>query len=248
MNPKNHSAHKLHSGTAAWAAGLIVTLFLAGCATKPSGTISASRERAMGRGDASRKLGDGIKLLMDSVSKPTGAFHFSYKGQKNINPKFPQTPNAKPEVGPFEIEADVSADELAISETKGKEKKTTKAMKTDQLGYPMAQLELTGALLDPSFTLAFGGIVARSAGSETVEGVAADKYEFDSTTAPATAKASMETAMAMLGGKVKFKSVKGTAWTDKATGRLVKLNVDSELTDQAGDNWKEHDEFVVSPK
>lgn len=248
MNCKESAWKKLLREPAVLLAGLTAVLLLAGCGSKPSSTTSARLERAMGGGDASRKIGDGIKVLMESISKPASAFHFSYKAQKNINPKFPQDESAKPEVGPVEIEADVSPEELSISSTRGTKKTQSKAQKTDQLGWPMAQLELTGALLDPSFALAFGGAAARSAGSESVEGVAADKYEFDTSNAPAGARAGMEMAMAMMGGKVKFTSVKGAAWVDKATGRMVKFNVETDLADKAGNSWKEHDEAVITPK
>ncbi len=227
---------------------VVATLLLVGCGNKPSPSSSARTERAMGGGDVAHKMSQGTKLLMDSVQNPPAPFHFSYKAEKNINPKFPQDEKAKPELGPVEVEADVSADELSFKSTRGKKSTESKAKKSDQLGWPMAQLELTGSLLDPAIALAFAGAVARPAGSDTVGGVGTDKYEFDTATATGGAKAGMEMAMGMLGGKVKFRAVKGAAWVDKATGRMVKFNIDSELSDKAGNSWKEHDELLVTPK
>ena len=189
-----------------------------------------------------------MKGLMESVQNPPAPYHLSYKSQQNLNPKYPQDPSAKPEMGPLDIEADVTAEELGITETKGTKKTESKAKKSDDLGWAMAQLELTGALLEPSIAMAIGGAVARQSGSETVGGVAADKYDFDTSTATGAAKTGMEMAMGMLGGKVKFNSVKGSAWVDKASGRLVKFNIDSEMSDKAGNNWKEHSEAEVTPK
>ncbi len=220
----------------------------AGCGSKPSPPTSAVSERAMGGGDAAKKMNDGMKLLMEWPEHPGSGFHFSYKAQKNINPSFPREQNATPKVGPVEMEADVTSEEISISETRGGKKKDTKAKKTEDLGWPLAQLQLTGTLLDPSLAMAFGSSVARSAGSEDVGGRATDKYEFDTSTAPAGARAGFEMAAAMLGGKVKFSSVKGTAWVDKATGRLVKFDIDTELSDQAGNSWKEHQEGTATPK
>lgn len=226
---------------------LMAILLLAGCGQKPAPTTSVTTERAIGARDASQKMSDGMRVLMDSIQNPPGAFHFSYKAQKNLNPKFPEGENAEPEVGPIEIEADVTPEDVNISQIRGAKKTETKAKKSDEIGWPMAQLALTGSLLDPGLAMAFGGATARTAGSESVGGVLTEKYEFDTATASGAAKAGMEMAMSMMGGKVKFKSVKGVAWVDKATGRMVKFTLDTELIDKAGNPWKEHDELLVTP-
>jgi hypothetical protein len=220
----------------------------AGCGSKPSPLTSAVKERAMGGGDAAKKMNDGMKLLMEWTQHPDTGFHFSYKAQKNINPNFPHQEKAKPEVAAVEMEADVTPEEISVSETQRGKKKNTSAKKSDALGWPLAQLQVTGTLLDPSLAMAFGSSVARSAGSEDVGGRPTDKYEFDTTTASASARAGFEMASAMLGGKIKFTSVQGTACVDKATGRLVKFNIDTELSDQAGNSWKEHQEGLVTAK
>ncbi len=221
-------------------------LLLAGCKGKSSGP-SALQERAMG-GGATQKVSGATNLLMESINDPKAALHISYKAQKNINPKFPMEPEAKPEVGPVEMEADVTPDGINVSETTGTKKTEKKANKADEIGWPMAKLEVMGPLLDANFALAFGGVVARPAGSDTVGGIATDKYEMDTSTAPPAAKAGFEMAAAMLGGKVKINAVKGTAWVDKANGRLVRFNLDTELSDKAGNSWKEHHEGMAVPK
>lgn len=198
--------------------------------------------------NAGRKIGDANKLLMDSLTKPTAAFHYSYQAQKNINPKFPTDPKAKPEVGPVSIEADIAPDELSVETVEGKKKTETKAKKSDPMNWAMAQLSLTTSMLGPAMDLAFATPVAKSAGTESVGSMTAAKYTFDTSQADASQKTGMAIAMGMLGGKVKIGSLKGAAWVDQATGKLVKYTIDSELSDQSGDSWKEHEEMLITPK
>jgi hypothetical protein len=67
-----------------------------------------------------------------------------------------------------------------------------------------------------------------------------------------TADASTQAALAMLGGmlngKVKIKSVKGSAWLEKSSGRLVKFDLDTDLSSQDGHSWQEHYAVLVTPK
>jgi len=226
---------------------LAATLLLAGCGTKPS-TSSARLERSVSETDASRKLGNSMKLLTDSMKDPASPLHFSYKAQRNLNPRYPMDPNAKPEVGPVSLQADVAADSLHISETRGQKKEENKAKKPDQLAWSMGQLSLIGALADAGFALAFGTPVARPAGSDTVGGVATDKYVFDTSASLGSARAGLEIAQSMLGGKVKYGAVKGSAWLDKTTNRLLKFNIDTDMSDQAGNSWKEHYEGEATRK
>lgn len=225
---------------------LAAMVLLAGCKGK-SGSPSALQERAMG-GGATQKVSGATNLLMESIDDPKAALHISYKAQKNINPKFPMEAEAKPEMGPVEVEADVTPDGINVSETVGSKKTSAKAARTDEMGWPMAKLEVMGPLLDVNIALAFGGVVARPGGSDSVGGIAADRFDMDTANAPAAAKAGFEMAAAMLGGKVKINSVKGSAWVDKANGRLVKFNVDTELSDKQGNSWTEHHEGLVTPK
>ena len=217
------------------------TLGLTGCRSRPSTT--AITERAQGS-DAGKKIQDGWKALMDACEKPADSFHFSYKAQKNVNPKYPMDKTAKPEVGPEEIEADISPEEINLKETHGTKKSSASAKKSDQLGWATAQLSMLGALGGPGIAMGYASAVARPAGSENVGTVSADKYEFDTS----TASASQKTAYAMMQGMFNYTGVKGAAWVDKKSGRLVKFNLDTDLSDKAGNSWKEHDEGEVTPK
>lgn len=61
-------------------------------------------------------------------------------------------------------------------------------------------------------------------------------------------KAGLEMASDTLRGKVKIESVEGSVWSDRATGRMVKLNLDAGLRDKDGNTWKEDHELVVTPR
>ncbi len=222
---------------------------LAGCSKTPSSSPAAPpRTTTADSRELSQHMTEGMKLLMDSVSKPTAAFHLSYRSQENLNPKFPMDASAKPDVGPVDVEADVSPDSLNVQTTRGKKTSAAKATRADQLAWPMAQLEVSGTLLGPSIAMAFGGVTARDSGADMVAGVAADKIDFDTTTATASQLAGLKMAQSMLGGRIKFESVKGTAWLEKSSGKLVKLNVETDLADQAGNSWKESYAVEVTAK
>jgi hypothetical protein len=241
------SSWKLATENAALLSSFLV-LALAGCGPSSTTTTTSPNPVKAVTESAGRKIGDANKVLMDSLTKPNSAFHYSYQAQKNINPKYPRDPAAKPEVGPVSIEADVSPDELSVATVEGKKKTATKAKKTDQINWAMAQLSLTTSMLDPGMDLAFASPVAESAGTETVGSMAANKYSFDTSQASATQKTGIAIAQGMLGGKVKIGSLKGTCWVDQASGKLVKYTIDSELSDQSGNSWKEHEEMLVTPK
>lgn len=223
---------------------LVMICLWAACKRHPSPVSSALRERAMGS-DTSKKLQNCTKLLMDSLEKPTSPFHFSYKAQQNINSKYPMDKTAKPEVGPVELQADVSPEELDITETRGGKRSEHKAKKSDEAAWAFAQLDLLGPLTNTGFVLAFGQLVARPAGSDTVGGVATDKYDFDTSTATGSTKVSLDIAKGII---TNIQSTKGTVWLDKSTGRLVKFNLDGDFADKAGHAWKEHYEGEVAPK
>lgn len=246
MIPRGWLSSRLLPKTRAFCATLIAVTLLGACRSAPPTTSLARRERAMG-GNLQQKLGQGMKLLMDSMDKPGAGFHLSYKAKENINPRYGTAANAKPEIGRVELEADVTPDEVNINETRGTKKTETKVKKSDQLNWSMAKLEVLGTLFEPNLALAFGGMAARSAGSDTVNGIATDKIEFD-TSKTASAQAGLALAGGLLGGKAKFDSVKGTAWLDKTTGRVVKFDVDSAVSDKAGNSWQQHHEATFAPK
>ena len=232
------------TSTLAFAFGLAALALLANCSNRGSTASSVRMERSTAN-EASQKLQNCTKLLMDSMEKPTTPFHFSYKAQENINTKYPMDKAAKPELGPVAVEADVSPDEIDVTSTRGKQTSSHKAKKGDEGAWAFAQMDLLGPMTGTGILLAFGQAVARPAGSDTVGGVATDKYDFDTSTATGSTKAGLDMAKAMI---TNIDNTKGTVWVDKATGRLTKFNMEAEFKDKAGNTWNEHYEGEVTPK
>ncbi len=116
MNPRMY--RQMFRSRATLLACLVISSLLAACKSPTAPLTSARLERST-RSDTSEKLSNATKLLMDSFEKPTAPFHFSYKGQENLNSKYPMDKTAKPEVGPVEVEADVVARDDAVARGAG---------------------------------------------------------------------------------------------------------------------------------
>jgi len=215
-----------------------------GVAASPGASASAGVAHPA-QGDVKQRLQHSTTLLLESLQKPTASYHFSYKAQENINPKFPMDKTAKPEVGPVEVEADISPDQLSLTSIRGKQKTEHKAMKADQLAWGMADLELIGPVTGAAMMLAFGQMVAQPAGSGTAGGVDADQFEFDTSTATGSTKAGMDIARGMI---TNLQSTKGTVWLEKSTGKLVKFDIDASFANQQSNSWKEHYEGELTLK
>ncbi len=93
-------------------AGLALATALVGCKSNPvssetSGNAPKPQPSTPDTTDA-RRLSNGANKLLDALTKPTNSFHFSYKGQVNINEKYFRDRTQAPHVGPVNVEADVS--------------------------------------------------------------------------------------------------------------------------------------------
>jgi hypothetical protein len=235
---------KLSRDSIAILAGLILVLVLVGCKRSAAPITTARMERAVSS-DLSKTIGESSRLLMDFLEKPTAAYHFSYKAQENINMKYPMDKSAKPEVGPVEVQVDGSPDEINLASVRGNKKTEHKAKKGDELAWSMAQLAIVGPVGNVGIVLAFGQLAARPTGSETVGGAPADRYDFDTAGAMGANKAAFEIARSMISN---LQSTKGTIWIDKASRRLTKFNIDTDLADKVGNAWKEHYEGELTLK
>jgi hypothetical protein len=251
MHIKNQQGSTLRKARKAWfsliSAPLAAILLVSCGGSKPSSLVSPFSPGNSGR-EASSNISGGMQKLMDSISKPAAPFHLAYTAQENINSNFPQQEGSKLEVGQVEVSADVSADQIAVTNSTGSKKTDNKAAKSDPMAWAMAQADIMMPLLGANFSLAFGGIAARPAGSDNVGSIAADKYEMDTSSTSATNKMAFEAVSGMLGGKIKIESVKGNVWIERSSGRMVKFNIDTGLSDKAGNSWKEHHELVVTPQ
>ena len=237
----------LHS--AILGSALIVALSLTACKSKPAaseGSASAPATRTSTQSVSNGKqLSTGAHKLMEAVNNPTKSFHFSFSGQENISEKYLRDKTQAPEVGPVGLEADISPDEMNLTETRGQTKKTTDAKKSDQMSWAMAHLTVLGPMTSANFSIALGSSVASSPSSDMVGTSAADKYTFDTATATGPQKMGLDAVRSML---TNVKDTKGTAWIAKDSGELIKFNIDTDYQDKNGHSWKEHYEGEVTPK
>ena len=192
-----------------------------------------------------KRLSDGANKLMDAMDKPTRSFHFSFKGQENINNNYPRDKTQAPQVGAVALQADVSPEEIDLKETRGLTTKTSKAKKGEDLNWAMANLTTLGVMTSPNFVIAVGSAVVSSPNTDLVGVAPADKFTFDTTLATPTQKMGLEAARAVL---TTIRDCKGTAWIAKDSGLLVKFNIDADYLDKNGHAWKEHYEGEVTPK
>ena len=108
-----------------------------------------------------------------------------------------------------------------------------------------ANRELLGPVPGSWRLLAFGLAVAEPGKPDSVGAVAADKYQFDTTTATGSTKMGIDIARGLI---TNIASTRGTVWLEKSTGKLVKFNVDANFADKNNNAWKEHYEGEVTPK
>jgi hypothetical protein len=141
------------------------------------------------------------------------------------------------------MEADVSPDEMSITSMWGGKKEDHNAKKSDEGGWGNAQLSLTANVTGPLMVVDVFADFATEAGSDTVGGVAADKFTFDSSAVPATQKFEYDAVKPS-----QIKAIKVAAWVAKDSGELVKFNIDESILDDRGNAWDEHYEGVVTPK
>ena len=217
---------------------------LAGCKkSAPPATTSQSVSRPTAN-TLVKILGRSGSILVDTLKNPKTPFHYSYKGQENVNDRYAFDKTAKPQVGAVTLEADVSPDQLTITSARGGKKEDHNVKKGDELQWAMAQLLLITNATGPTMSIDVVASMATEAGSDTVGGVAADKFTIDTSTATGNQKAGFDVAKTML----TIKDVKGTAWVAKDSGELVKFNIDVARADDRGNTWQEHSEGEVTPR
>jgi len=228
-------------------AGLMLVAALLACNKNSTPVVSSSpavRTSKPNMTDA-RRLSDGANKLMDAMNKPKTSFHFSFKGQENINDKFLRDKTQQPQVAPVALQADISPEEIDLTETRGSTTKTSKAKKGDELSWAMANLMTLGVMTSPNFVIAVGSSVTAPPSTDLVGATPADKFTFDTTAATSSQKMGLEAARAVL---TTIKDCKGTAWIAKDSGLLIKFNIDADYLDKYNRAWKEHYEGDVTPK
>ena len=228
-------------------AGLMLVAALVACNDQPApvvGSLPAPRVPVRNVTDAQR-LSDGPSKLIDAMKRPTESFHFSYKGQENINDQYPRDKRQLPQVGPVTLRADISPEEISVTETRGSIAKTSKAKYGDELNWSMANLATLGVMTSPTLVIAVGASVTSPPSTELVGAAFADRFDFDTTTATPAQKEGLERARMVVST---IKDCKGTAWIAKDSGLLIKFNIDADYLDKNNRAWKEHYEGDVTPE
>lgn len=223
-------------------AGLTLVAALWACnnnSTPVVSSVPAPRATTPNMTDAQR-LGDGAHKLMDAMNKPIESFHFSFKGQENIRKEKAQLP----QVGPVDLQADISPEEINLTETRGSTTKSSKAKKGDELNWGMANLTTIEVMTNPDLVIAVGSTVTSPPSTDLVGATLADKFTFDTTAATPSEKMRLEAARAVL---TTIKDCKGSAWIAKDSGLLVKFNIEADYLDKNNHTWREHYEGDVTP-
>lgn len=188
-----------------------------------------------------QRLSDGASKLIDAMKKPTESFHFSYKGQANLS----EDKTKLPQVGPVALQADISPEEISLTETRGSTTKTSKAKFGEQVNWDMANLATLGVMTSPTLVIAVGASVTPPPSTDLVGTTPADKFTFDTTAATPSQRMGLQRARMVV---TTIKDCKGTAWIAEDSGRLIKFNIDADYLDKNNHSWREHYEGVVTPK
>jgi hypothetical protein len=238
-----------HMKLSASLAGLALAAALVACDNPPPPTVNSlpvlPPVSGLNTTDAQR-LTSGASKLIDAMKRPTQSFHFSYKGKENINSQYPQDKSQFPRVGPVVLQADISPEEISVTETRGSTTKTSKAKDGDELNWSMANLATLGVMTNPTLVIAVGASVTSPPTTDLVGVALADKFTFDTTTADTSSqKMALERARMVV---TTIKDCKGTAWIAKDSGLLIKFNLDADYLDKLNHAWQEHYEGEVTPK
>ena len=223
--------------------GLTLLAALTACnnsSTPEVRTLPAPQASTPNLTDANR-LSDGAGKLIDAMKKPTASFHFSFNGQENIGKDKTQPP----QMGPVGLQADISPEEINLTETRGSTTTPTRAKKGDVLNWGMANLATLGVMTNPDLVIAVGSAVTASPSADLVRTTPADRFTFDTTAATPSQKMRLDAARIVL---TTIKDCKGTAWIAKDSGLLIKFNIDADYLDKNNHAWKEHYEGEVTPK
>ena len=223
--------------------GLALVAALLACnnsSTPEVRTLPAPSASTPNQTDANR-LSDGAGKLIDAMKKPAGSFHFSFKGQENIA----RDKTQPPQMGPVVLQADISPEEINLTETRGSTTTPTRAKKGDELNWGMANLTTLGVMTNPDLVIAVGAAVTDPPSADLVGATPADKFTFDTTIATPSQRMRLDAARMVL---TTIKDCKGTAWIAKDSGLLIKFNIDADYLDKNNHAWKEHYEGEVTPK
>lgn len=225
---------------------LLVVFLLGGCKGRQPASVAPAEDKSSAAQDQEKikKLTRCVQLLVDSMKDPKQSFQFSFRGQENLNPKFPKEKGTRPDIGPIELQADFTPEVVSLVSKRGKLRTERKVRKGEEPGWSLGRLDLLSTLASSSSAMALASSAARPAGNGSVAGFPAEKFEFDTRTATGAEAVGVEMTRSML---TNLKDAKGSAWIEKNTGRLLKFNIDAYYTEEGGRAWQEHYEGEVLP-
>lgn len=224
-------------------------LVLAGCKTPAAKSEAKSTEKtpAVTKSDAD-DLQAAMDKLQDSLGKPAGPFHVSFK--KSGTDGFTT-----------QCDADVSSDGIVGKQTDfapttkvGSDTFPAHTNVRDLKGTPVGSPEwgyargnIIGAYLNGHIGDAQEGV--KYVGDEQTGGYEARHYDFDLANVDATIKKAMNLGNAMPGARqTKDFNMKGSAWIAKDDGRMVKFAYDMTFTFADGSTDTTHYEGAVTKK
>ena len=228
-----------------WAgAGVLMWSFAATSCNSPSKPEPRSLPTSQPSGPSiteAKRLSDGINKLIKAMKRPTQSFQFEFHGLENLN----DDATTPPEIGAVSLSAEVSPQEIKLTEKRASTSRTSTAKRSDETNWEMVNSTILGMMTNPNLVIAMGATVASPPSTDLVGTTVADKFTFDTTTASEVEQRRLEGARQVLST---IKDCAGTAWIAEDSGLLVKFSVDADYLDKDHRAWKEHYEGVVLPK
>ena len=86
------------------------------------------------------------------------------------------------------LQADISPEEINLTETRGSTTKTSKAKCGDEMNWAMANLTTLGVMTSPNLVIAVGASVTSPPSTDLVGTTPADKFTFDTAAATPSQK------------------------------------------------------------
>jgi hypothetical protein len=221
---------------------LLVLALLVACGGGATGATPTSRAgaaptatkqpSAQPSGDLQTRISDSLNLTLGVDTMVLPSYHIEIS---MAEPSW-DTETSQVKITNWTLSGDVSGQDMHIIHTS--DGTTTEGYiiaggfaKSEEGG---KEYELVNGQLQDSFSLSLTWVVIplsagmpliiaavgpTAQGEETIDGRVAEKYNVDTANAPSG-------AMALLGGLLTITSSRGTAWVDKETGALLKMNID----------------------
>lgn len=186
--------------------------------------------------DAQSRISDSLNRILLMDQKVLDSYHLEVSGTE---PKYNKD-TKKVESQPFTFKADIAGDDVHFTSTSQSAKPSTTEgyimdlnSKDQTKGYAVDSgkvkedlfMPLTWAMLplEWGMPLIYASMGPTAAGSETIDGRAADKFNVDIANAPAGA------AGVLKGIGFNVYASKGTVWVDKQTSGLLKMSIDYDM-------------------